>query len=362
MYIHNLYNDLMLSVSILLDHVIFEDSKIIKRYEFNLGNRTFQFGKDPKVNVDLPAAIVAINDETPYFGQRTESIKRFTTPNINNTPVLFNKSNNAYLMLNEEYTHIPISITINTESQLQAKELSHIIRRYLPLNKWIQQLKFMSFLEIEPKLLNKYLFNPYEDNILNLFSKFDRLVGLTQFCFSVQYEPQIRLDSISAAVPDSTQRTYQVTADLTYGLQWPVFLYCDKVKYIENINIHFNEQHYHPISQHVPITVFMNKQKDIKNFIIYDDESIVEDDDHIYFIFELDQSFINVSDDQLSYNLLSTANRKYLYDVKPYEIIEQDNKITFQIDNQDYKYLKPSLVNPVFLQAIKDDVEENDGK
>lgn len=356
MYIHNLYNDLMLSISMLFDHVIFEDNQIIKKYEFNLGNRTFQLGRDPKVNVNLPAAIISINDENSYFGQRTESLKKLITPNINNIPVLYNKSNNYVLYLNEEYMHIPISIIINTESQLQAKEISHIIRRFLPLNKFICQLEFRSFLEITLNFLKQVYFDPYNHDIMNLFTKYDNLIGDTNFCFSVKYEPHIRLDSISAAAPDSTQRTFQVNVDLTYGMQWPIFLYCGEYNLIENINIQFMTSEMHPISSVSSPKVFTyDKNKIIRNHIIYETSNQLNLTHHqyVYFTFQPDKEFIDIANKNLTYNLVSLKNGKFLYNIHPYSFIDDENKITFEVTRDDYdNYLTPSIINPIMLQSV----------
>ena len=265
MYIHNLYNDIMLSVSLLLDEKIFHKN-VIKRYEFNLGNRTFQLGKDPTANIDFPVAIITINDENSSFGHRTETIKQFTMPNINSIPVLYNKSNRQTLYLNEDHINIPITININTESQLQAKEISHTIKHYLPHNKMIQQISFCSFLEIDSKFLLNNLFDPYNDDIINIFSKFNKLIGNTDFFYSIKYEPYIRLDSISASVPDSSQRTYQVSLDLTYSMQWLMYLYYEKNNIIEQINIHMGSSEVNPVTTFNTIQLF-NDTKNIKNYL-----------------------------------------------------------------------------------------------
>ncbi|MFW6377168.1 MAG: hypothetical protein ACOCZ5_00845 [bacterium] len=355
MYIHNLYNDMMVSVSILLDKIIFNDSKYIARYEFNLGNRTFQLGRDPKVNIDFPVAIVTINDENSSFGQRTETIKQFTNPNFNNIPVLYNKTNRTALYLNEESTQIPINITINTESQLQAKEISHIIRRYLPLNKLIRHFEFNSFLEIDTKyLLSNELFDPYNHDIINLFSKFDKLLGKTDFCFSVRYNPFIRLDSISASAPDSSQRTYQVSIDITYVLQWPMYVYNDKENIIENINISISAGELHPLSFFSAIRLFDDGRK-VRNYMIYDGEDVLNltDNEFVYYTIQPEKNYIDVSDKNNIYNFISMLYNKTLDNLTPETIIEEDNQITFKILREDYyNYFTPSIRNPIILQVL----------
>ena len=353
MYIHNLYNDIMLSTSILLDHKIFERENFIKRYEFNLGNRTFQLGRDPKVNVDFPVALITINDENASFGHRTETIKQFTSPNINTIPVLYNKSNRQTLYLNEEQTNIPITIAINTESQLQAKEISHIVRRILPLNKLIQQISFTSFLEIPLDFLSKVCYDPYNHDIINIFSKFDKLIGNTNFYYSVKYEPFIRLDSISAAVPDSSQRTYQVNIDLTYIMQWPMYVYSEKYNIIERINIHLGTEQINPVTYFDTIRLF-NDDKQVKNYLLYElDDSINHDDNNSYITFQFDKNYVDISNKNSQYSLISLKYNKFMNNIIPFSFVEDDNKITFKIDKQDYyKYYTPSIKNPIVLQIL----------
>ena len=358
MYIHNLYNDLMLSTTILLDHVIFNSSDVIKKYEFNLGNRSFQLPKDLKANIDLPVAIVTINDESASFGQRTETLKQLINPNVNHIKVLYNKTKKSFLYLHEESTQIPISITINTESQLQAKEISHVIRRYLPMNKYIEQHSFSSFLEISNQFLGSLYFDPYSDEIINLFSKFNKLLGITDFYFSVNYRPILRLDSISAAAPDSTQRTFQVTVDLTYMMQWPMFLFYEPLKLVERINLNINTPEFNnPISSIKPVTLFDHK-KQIKNYMMHENNILnMTDNEFVYFNYVFEKRFHNVSDKNTEYNLVSTKNNKFLFNILPHSFIDEDNTITFKISREDYeKHFTPSIINPILLQIINNDI------
>jgi len=353
MYIHNLYNDLMLSTTILFDNVIFQNKKVIERYEFNLGNRTFQFRKDPEINVDLPVAIISINDESSYFGQRTESIKRLTGfDNVNNIPVLYNQTNNKILYLHEEYMNVPISISINTESQLHAKEISHIVKRTMPVNKWIELFEFSSFLEVEMPFLKSTEFNPLSHDIMNLFTRFNKLTGNMDYYFSVRYKPMIRLDSVSATAPDSTQRTFQTTIDLVYGLQWPVFLFSEEKHYIENITVQLSVDSFQPISYQSPVELF-DKNKSIKNYIIYDDQEYkTQFDDRVCYYFEFDKDYIDVSKEDQRYNLISMNRKQFLYDITPYSCNTEDNTVTFCLSLDEYEMIKPNLVNPVILQTI----------
>lgn len=340
----------MLSMSLLFDEKIFQKN-LIKRYEFNLGNRTFQLGKDPKANIDLPVAIITINDEQAIFGHRTETIKQLTSDNINSIPVLYNKSNKLILYLKEEQVNIPITININVESQLQAKELFHIIKQYLPHNKLIQQISFSSFLEIESNFLLNNLFDPYNDDIINVFSKFNKLLGHTDFYYSVRYEPYIRLDSISTSIPDSSQRTYQVSIDLTYSMQWPMYLYCEKNNIIEQINIHIGTNNINPITSFSTIHLF-NTNKITKNYLIYDIDNINYDNDDVYMIVQFELEFINLSKHNVEYNLISLLHNEYKYNITPNNYLPDENKVIFKLSKDEFILFSPSYKNPIILQLI----------
>jgi hemoglobin-like flavoprotein len=249
MYIHSLFNDIGLSVSKLLDNIIIGNPNVIKRYEFNTGTRTFQLEKDYKPNFDLPVCIVSINDESVSFGQRPEVLQGSRTYNVNQIPVLYNLTNNRVLLLQEESTNVPISVTINCESQFQAKEFAHIIRQNLPTGKWISHLKFSSFLEIDRSFLTSRDFNPNEHDVINLFTKPSKTIGEVEYCFIINYQPIIRLESINASSPDTTQRTYQCQFDMTYMMQWPIYIYSkDDDKQIESLVLSLGSSRDNPIT------------------------------------------------------------------------------------------------------------------
>jgi hypothetical protein len=71
-FIHSWYGDLLLSVRVLFDNHIFQNREYIKRYEFNMGNRTIQLPVDYKPNFEFPNIIVTLNDDVPSYGQRPD--------------------------------------------------------------------------------------------------------------------------------------------------------------------------------------------------------------------------------------------------------------------------------------------------
>jgi len=228
MYIHNFYSDLLLSIRVLFDNHIFQNRDYVKRYEFNMGNRALQLPIDYKPNFEFPNLIVTINDEVASFGQRPDVSQKIPGYNLDQIPVLYDQTTNVVLLVQEEMVQVPFSIVINCESQFQAKEISAQIRRWLPVNKYIQFLTFVSYLEVSPELLSSENFNPSCHNISNIYTKLNKNTGDIDFCYALQYEPFIRLDSISTNIPDSTQRSFQVNVEISYMIQMPLYMFSDQ--------------------------------------------------------------------------------------------------------------------------------------
>jgi len=224
-YIHNFYGDLLLSVRVLFDQHIFQNRNYVKRYEFNMGNRAIQLPIDYKPNFEFPNIMVMLNDDVPTFGQKPTVTQNLTSFNIDQTPVLYNPITEEVLCVQEEMVNVPITCTINCESQFQAKEIAAIVRKWLPINKFIQFLDFTSYLEVSPTYLGDNHFNPATQQISNLYVKLNKRTGEIDYCFSLSYRPFIRLDSISTAIPDSVQRSFQVVVDITYMVQRPISMY-----------------------------------------------------------------------------------------------------------------------------------------
>jgi hypothetical protein len=206
-----------------------------------MGNRALQLPPDYKPNFEFPNMIVTLNDDSPSYGQRPDVSQKLIGYNLDQTPVVYNRTTEAVLYIQEEMANIPISCTINCESQFQAKEIAGIIKRWLPINKFIQFLHFISYLEVSLDFISDDLFNPAIHNLVNLYTKLNKLTGEIDYCYSVQYDPFIRLDSLTSSIPDSTQRSFQVTVDLTYMIQMPLHMFSDsKPGTIEKIDILIN--------------------------------------------------------------------------------------------------------------------------
>lgn len=232
-----------------------------------MGNRAFQLPKDYKPNFEFPNIIVNLNDETPSHGQRPSVSQKIPGFNLDQIPVLYNQTTGVVLLVQEEMTNVPISSTINCESQFQAKEISALVRRWLPINKFISFLQFISYLEVSGEYLSKTSFDPTSHAISNLYTKLNKRTGDIDYCYSLQYEPFIRLDSISTSIPDSTQRSFQVVVDITYMIPMPLFMFSDKQPgTIERIDILINPSTgFEPINDYPSSKLINHLSDDIIN-------------------------------------------------------------------------------------------------
>ncbi len=263
MEIHNYYSDLLLSIRSMFDGHIFPPD-YIKSYDFNIASRSFAIHKDLKTQFEFPACIATLNDDHYVFGERPNVIQHHSGPsNINQIPVLHNYENNHRLIVQEEQVQTSMSVIINCESQLQAKDVEYRIKRWLPLSKWIQFLEFTSFLEVPPKYLQTLGFKPHDHQILNLFMRLDKDKGEVDYCYSIRYKPHIRLENINTTIGDSSQRSFPVNVELNYLTQLPMFMFCDKAPdMIETVNIIYSKFGNEPIADY-PIQAVLNVFADI---------------------------------------------------------------------------------------------------
>lgn len=262
MQIHNYYSDLLLSIRSLFDNIIFQPATI-RHYDFNIANRAFAIDKEYKTQFEFPACIVTLNDDHYIFGERPNVIQRVGPENKMQHVALYNLDNRKEVIVQEEHVQTNISIIINCESQLQAKDIEFRVKRYLPMNKYIQLLEFTSFLEITYDYLHTLEFDLYGHKILNLFTKLNENTGAVDHCFSMTYKPHIRLESINTSIADASTRSFPVNIELSYLTQMPMFLIAalDPIP-IETINVHYSRFGYDPIADY-PVQKILNVFKDI---------------------------------------------------------------------------------------------------
>ena len=232
-----------------------------------MGNRTMQLPSDYKPNFEFPNIIVSLNDDTPSFGQRPSVSQKIPGFNLDQTPVLYNQTNGDVLLVQEEMTNVPITSTINCESQFQAKEVAGLVKKWLPINKFISFLQFTAYLEVSQLYLSANNFDPAIHTISNLYTKLNKRTGEIDFCYSLQYEPFVRLDSISTSIPDSTQRSFQVVVDITLMVQIPLYMFSDTTPgTVERIDILINPSTgFEPINDYPSSKMINHMSSDIVN-------------------------------------------------------------------------------------------------
>lgn len=361
--IHNFLSDVLQSISILFDRYIFNPN-YIKSYEFNIANRTFQLSKnDYKPNYSLPAAIVKLNDEQYTFGERPSTIQHSTIANMNQVPVLLDLKSGNKLILQEEHSQLSITVTINCESQLQAKDVEFKIKHWLPLNKYIQVFNFTSFIEVSPHILETLEMDFNDREIINLFIRLNKNLGQVEHFFSNNYYPLIKLESIDSSLDDGTNRTFSVNCELTYQIQTPKYFINEfGVNNIEHINLDFANIGNNPIINNT-CKVLFNKDfnnipnyKTLKNIILSslddwwcestDDTNLTLiqkyiDDGNIS-IFNLEESILKLNRDASAFltNKLLKTNNIIKYLIFEEDVISIKSIFHFLCDIYDNSILK----------------------
>ena len=344
MRIHNFFADILLSTRMLFSNYIF-DNDFIKKYEFNFGNRAFQFDSEYKTGFEFPVIIVSVGSQRATFGKRTSTIRRVNKVDMNHIVVLYNNTNKNFLSVQEEETNIGLSIVFNCESQFQAKEIEYILLQYLPLDKYIMYLKFTSFFEISRKFLNENEFDVNKHDIVNLYTKFDENTGVVNYCFSLQYEPLLKNNSITVEISDSTQRSFQVRLDLDYVIQQPLFLFNSLYKNIEKININYGNCNFEPISRVNPQSFPSSNEKLKRQLLITDTNNI--SNNKLIIQFEKNDFIIH-----------KYYSYKIIFKVKIYNILNDqvlldtiNNKVFIDLDS-DINSSQIGVDNPLFLQFL----------
>ena len=218
--VHNFYNDLLLYMRHLFEDIIFGPN-IIKHYEFNVGNRSLQL--DYNTQFEFPMVLFNLQD-IRVVNHHPWLILRSGLNNQSNFPVLYNKNKNLTLELQEEEHEIVIGCNINCESQYSAIQMNHRIVSNLPINKPLDLSHFYTFLEIPEEFLDTNFFEVNYDDIVNLYSKFNPMTNLMEYCYSVKYEPLVRLDSCTIGLSNSEPRSFPVECVFTIHTSIPMYV------------------------------------------------------------------------------------------------------------------------------------------
>lgn len=221
MRIHNIYNDLLQSITYLFDGNLL-DSSAIKKYEFNIGNRSFQIEYDTKFV--MPAAIINLVDSRPLFSVAPFAHNYLNIPNTSKLIALKNNTLNSELLLQTQYYEVGIDIIINCESQYQALEIQQRLLNKLPLAKPLEVYEFVSYLEIDSVFLASIMFDVYNHDIDNLYTQFNPTLGKDEYSFSITYTPRIKMDSCQVSIQTSTAHSWSVNCNFQFFLPWPILL------------------------------------------------------------------------------------------------------------------------------------------
>jgi len=368
MQIHNYFSDLLLSIRTLFDNIIFKPN-FIKYYSFNIANRTFELSQnDYKPNRELPAAIISLNDERYSFSERPTNIQNLTIENINQIPVLFDVVTDQYIFVQEEQVNVPITVNINCESQFQAKEVEFYIKRFLPLNKYIQLYAFTSFLEIDPHILFKLKMDYTQRDITNLFTRLNKNLGKAEYCFSIRYEPLVRLESIDPQISSSTLTKFTTNMQLDMLIQMPLhFLYNDPKPIIETINVDFTRFGHEPISENSMRSVTGTREKwrqtvpkklVRRNLLVHDLEEFSLDtlivNEISYKLFAITFEFEDfIIKENFEFNFFDVST-KFHRNIKPTLLDTDTNTVKFQFTEEEYNnYFKAEMTKPIIVQFVE---------
>lgn len=241
MRVHNFYSDVLLSLSYFVNNIT--DSSI-NTFQYNIGSRSFNLDYNP--NYNLPAAYITYNNTTHVNARPSGFLKTFN--NYNQIPVLYDIQKELSLKIQEDLFTLDLDLNLNTDSQLHIINLKHNIETRIPLNKYLQFYKFTSFFELNDDYLNPYLFDPSNDDIENLYFKHDRILDRLNYCFSVTYEPLLKLTSINFNDLDVNAGTYGLQLSFEMMIQLPIRLLFNysmpsqkEASYSDNKKIYHND-------------------------------------------------------------------------------------------------------------------------
>ena len=189
----------------------------VKTFQYNISSTSFNL--DYEANYELPAAIITYNNSNYLNARPSTFLKSFS--NYNQIPVLYDYNKNIGLSVQEDHFNINVDISINCDTQFQAIDFKHMFESIMPLNKYLQIYRFISYFEIDSEFLNPYLFDVSKDKIDNLFFKHNSLTDELNYYFSVGYEPLIRLTSTAINIGEVTASSFALNLSFELLMQLP---------------------------------------------------------------------------------------------------------------------------------------------
>ena len=373
MYIHNFFEGILRSIRNIFDNRIFKHKKFrsnnemvndfIRSYQFNIGNRAFTLAKtDYTTGFEFPACIMTLNSERYYPVERPNVAQGFNIDNINCIRVIVDPLTGREIFLQEEHVEVSIDVQINCETQIQAKEIEYTIKRYLPLEKYIQGFGYTAWIEIDPTYL-LYLGMDFNDRqLLNHFVRTnDNFRDSVRHYFSMYYNPLIKLESSSVSISDNSARSFPVNLTILYQIQMPMFISDNLDMKIEKINVDFNRFGYEPISDNNCRTLFTqqnNADITLRNLIVSSKDSmeVVEENNYpdspiIIGIRFTSDSFKILQ--TMKFNIMDKYGKMH-YDVCPFSVHEEINQVKFKIPRELYfTRFVPDNSNPIIVQFVR---------
>lgn len=214
MKVHNIYSDVLLSLSYFLNFIL---NNQIKNFQYNIGSTSFMLDYNP--NYKFPAAIINYEDSR-YSNARPDTfLKAFN--NINQIPVLYNNDKDILLKIQEDLFQISVEIILNCDSQYQCINFRHMIETLMPINKYLQLYQFTSYFELDTFYNNAFLFDVNNDDIENLVFKLDKITNELKHFFTVTYEPLIKLNSTNIGLQDVAASSFSLNLSFELMMQLP---------------------------------------------------------------------------------------------------------------------------------------------
>lgn len=332
MKVHNVFSDILLSLSYYLNKVL---EGRIKNFQYNVSSTSFNL--DYEANYELPAAVITYTNSNYLNARPSTFLKNFS--NYNQIPVLYNCTKNIGLKIQEDHFTISIDVIINCDSQFQAIDFKHTFESISPLNKYLQIYKFVSYYEIGNEYLNPYLFDVSKDKIENIFFKHNELTDELNYYFSVGYEPLIRLVSSNINIGEVTTSTFSLNLSFELLMQLPskiLFDYAsssqalakfDDIKFLrfDSIKVPCNENY-----EYIELKI---KQSSDNSLLIVNCPC-VKDVDNFTLNGEFKNDFLSVS---INTDTLESSYDAYVYGFINDKIIER-SIIRYQVGKLGGKY------------------------
>lgn len=233
MKVHNFYVDLLLSLRHLFDDIIFGNG-VVSSYQFNIGSRSLQL--DYETQYALPAIICNFQSSTP-FHYHPYITQRHWMDNHSKFPVLWDKTKQLWLVMQEEMHETVIDFVINCETQIQAIEMNHHLTNIMPIGKYIQIHHFYSYYAIDESYFQKALFDVGNDDIANLFTRYNNITDKVEHSCAVRHEPIMKIENSNVSIASQDQRSFSVQANMNILMGVPVYIEIPATcipKYINN--------------------------------------------------------------------------------------------------------------------------------